>query len=93
MNVPKPDGNASAQETYAISYVDDEGDVVSITSDSDLAECIRINLNLQNEKADLYLHNPHEPAPIENIKLIHKSAKNRHGNADNGLILVYLMKF
>ena len=31
-------------------YVDDEGDVVSITSDSDLAECIRINLNLQNEK-------------------------------------------
>ncbi|MBD4744145.1 hypothetical protein GUG21_11410, partial [Xanthomonas citri pv. citri] len=58
LNVPKPDGNASAQETYAISYVDDEGDVVSITSDSDLAECIRINLNLQNEKADLYLHNP-----------------------------------
>lgn len=86
LNVPKPDGNSSAQETYAISYVDDEGDVVSITSDSDLAECIRINLNLQNEKAHLYLHNPHEPAPIENIKLIHKSAKNRHGNADNGLI-------
>ena len=50
LNVPKPDGNSSAQETYAISYVDDEGDVVSITSDSDLAECIRINLNLQNEK-------------------------------------------
>ena len=24
LNVPKPDGNASAQETYAISYVDDE---------------------------------------------------------------------
>ncbi|CAK9436822.1 uncharacterized protein LODBEIA_P13440 [Lodderomyces beijingensis] len=57
-------------EQYAISYVDDEGDVVSITTDNDLIECIRINLKLNNEKADLYIHNPHEHAPIEDIKQI-----------------------
>ncbi|KAK6455459.1 CBS domain-containing protein [Scheffersomyces xylosifermentans] len=64
-------------EVYAISYVDDEGDIVSITSDSDLKECIAINMRLDNDKADLYVHNPHEQAPIENIKLINeKRGKN-----------------
>lgn len=50
---------------YAISYVDDEGDVVSITSDNDLRDCIRINLEMEKNKADLFLHNPHEHAPVE----------------------------
>lgn len=52
---------------YAISYVDDEGDVVSITSDNDLRDCIRINQEMEKNKADLYLHNPHEHAPVRNI--------------------------
>ncbi|KAI3402936.2 hypothetical protein KGF56_004188 [Candida oxycetoniae] len=68
-------GAGASTEIYAISYVDDEGDVVSITSDNDLSECVRINLKLGNEKADLYLHNPHERAPVENIKLITKKKK------------------
>lgn len=57
----------SGDGAYAISYVDDEGDVVSITSDNDLRDCIRINQQLDNDKADLYLHNAHEPAPVNNL--------------------------
>ncbi|KAL6451033.1 mug70 Meiotically up-regulated gene 70 protein [Candida maltosa Xu316] len=64
------------EEDFAISYVDDEGDVVHITTDDDLNECIFINLKLQNDKADIYLHNPHEHAPIEKIKSIHKKSKS-----------------
>mmetsp|Transcript_2639 Transcript_2639/g.3096 ORF Transcript_2639/g.3096 Transcript_2639/m.3096 type:complete len:608 (-) Transcript_2639:6-1829(-) len=55
-------------ESYAISYVDDEGDIVSITSDSDLLDCVRINQQLNNDKADLYIHNPHESAPVSEMK-------------------------
>ncbi|KAI5961458.1 uncharacterized protein KGF55_004081 [Candida pseudojiufengensis] len=58
---------------YGISYVDDEGDVVSITSDNDLIECVRINAKLKNEKADLYIHNPNKQASIDEIKPIKKS--------------------
>lgn len=61
-------GNLSSDDIYAISYVDDEGDIVSITSDHDLLECTKIYRKLNYEKADLYIHNPHEPAPIEAIK-------------------------
>ncbi|CAK7901705.1 hypothetical protein CAAN1_06S05336 [[Candida] anglica] len=60
---------AYEDEIYAISYIDDEGDVVSITSDHDLVECVRINKQLQNDKADLYIHNPHEPAPVEEARI------------------------
>ncbi|RCK63733.1 Meiotically up-regulated gene 70 protein [Candida viswanathii] len=72
-------------ELYAISYVDDEGDVVSITTDDDLAECIKINLKLENDKADLYLHNPHEHATIDDIKSIYSKKsirKNKSGSSD-----------
>lgn len=62
----------SGDGAYAISYVDDEGDVVSITSDNDLKDCIRINQELDNNKADLYLHNAHEPAPVDNLILSRK---------------------
>lgn len=55
-------------ESYAISYVDDEGDIVSITSDSDLLDCVKINRQLNNDKADLYIHNPHESAPVNEMK-------------------------
>lgn len=62
----------NGESAYAISYVDDEGDIVSITSDHDLRDCIRINQQMDKNKADLYLHNPHEPAPVENVIHIRK---------------------
>ncbi|GEQ72077.1 hypothetical protein JCM33374_g5763 [Metschnikowia sp. JCM 33374] len=57
-----------SKDFYAISYIDDEGDVVSITSDSDLKDCIKVNRDFQSNKADLYLHSPHEAAPVDYTK-------------------------
>lgn len=50
---------------YAISYVDDDGDVVSITSDGDVRDCIRVTHEKRAARAELFLHNPHETAPVE----------------------------
>ncbi|RPA82247.1 CBS and PB1 domain protein [Ascobolus immersus RN42] len=47
---------------FAISYVDDEGDVVSITSDQDLVDSINIARNVGADKVDLYVHDPKKPA-------------------------------
>lgn len=81
LNVIKPsedneDGSASTNNEVAISYIDDEGDVVSITTDSDLVECVRINRRLGNEKADLYLHNPHQHPSVDELKPIKKVTKS-----------------
>lgn len=57
--------NSEGKQTYAISYVDDEGDVVSLTSDHDLSDCIRMYQSLSEERAELYIHNPNEHAPVE----------------------------
>lgn len=67
-------------ETYAISYIDDEGDVVSITSDNDLVECIKINLRLENDKADLFIHNSHEATPVD--AKLHSSQKRQRGTSN-----------
>lgn len=50
---------------FAISYVDDEGDVIAITSDRDLIDAININRALGNIKADIYIHHPDEHANIQ----------------------------
>ncbi|CAH2352423.1 putative meiotically up-regulated gene 70 protein [[Candida] railenensis] len=70
------------EEKYAISYIDDEGDIVSITSDHDLIECVRINKHLKNDKADLYIHNPHVPAPIDEAN-IGRSKGKKSGNSND----------
>jgi CBS domain-containing protein len=56
---------ASVEEPYAISYLDDEGDMVSITTDHDLVECVKINWKLKTDRADLYIHNIHEPPTVK----------------------------
>lgn len=67
------DATLEGHEAYAISYVDDEGDIVSITSDNDLKDCIRINQQLQSTKADLFIHNPNLPAISEHTSKQRKS--------------------
>jgi hypothetical protein len=46
---------------YALSYLDDEGDTVSITTDRDLLEAIIIARQGGHDKVDLFVHNPKEP--------------------------------
>lgn len=77
--------NDQEGESYAISYIDDEGDIVSITSDSDLIDCVKINQQLNNDKADLYIHNPHEHAPVDEMKIKSKQSKGESNDLLPGI--------
>ncbi|KAL1864761.1 hypothetical protein VTK73DRAFT_5676 [Phialemonium thermophilum] len=46
---------------YALSYLDDEGDSVSITTDQDLLEAIVLARQRHREKVDLFVHDPEKP--------------------------------
>jgi hypothetical protein len=46
---------------YALSYLDDEGDFVSISTDQDLLEAIMLARHGRREKVDLFVHDPKEP--------------------------------
>lgn len=48
---------------FALSYLDDEGDTVSITTDQDLLEAILIARHGHRDKVDLFVHDA-EKAPI-----------------------------
>ncbi|TVY45491.1 Meiotically up-regulated protein 70 protein [Lachnellula occidentalis] len=47
---------------FALEYLDDEGDTVSITTDQDLLEAIVIARQGHREKVDLFVHDPEKPA-------------------------------
>ncbi|RAL64772.1 hypothetical protein DID88_001803 [Monilinia fructigena] len=46
---------------FALSYLDDEGDSVSITTDEDLLEAIVLAKNGHRDKVDLFVHDPEKP--------------------------------
>ncbi|KJZ76774.1 hypothetical protein HIM_03651 [Hirsutella minnesotensis 3608] len=46
---------------FALSYVDDEGDTVSITTDHDLVEAVIMARQRLREKVDLFVHDPEKP--------------------------------
>ncbi len=46
---------------YALSYLDDEGDTVSITTDRDLVDAINLARQGHREKVDMFVHNPTKP--------------------------------
>ncbi|KKA24726.1 CBS and PB1 domain protein [Rasamsonia emersonii CBS 393.64] len=49
---------------YALSYLDNEGDTVSITTDQDLADAVSQARRLHHDKVDLFVHDPaHPPVP------------------------------
>jgi hypothetical protein len=47
---------------FAISYLDNEGDTVSITTDHDLLEAITLARQGLKDKVDLFVHDPEKPA-------------------------------
>lgn len=60
-------GGAVAEDAgFAVSFVDDEGDIVSILSVADLSESVAIAKRAGREKIDLYVHHPNVPPVIEN---------------------------
>ena len=60
------DGKLSKQG-FALSYVDDEGDIVSITSDRDLIDAVNLAKHSARDKVDLYVHDPLKPAVIATV--------------------------
>lgn len=59
-------GGAVAEDAgFAVSFIDDEGDLVSILSVGDLSESVAIAKRTGREKVDLYLHHPNVPPTIE----------------------------
>lgn len=53
---------------YALSYMDNEGDTVSITTDQDLVDAIDLAHRAHRDKVDLFVHDPAQPptpAPLD----------------------------
>lgn len=48
-------------DNFAVSYMDNEGDTVSITHDQDLKDAISIALKASRDKVDLFVHDPSQP--------------------------------
>ena len=46
---------------YALSYLDNDGDTVSITTDQDLLDAISLSRRHHREKVDLFVHDPEKP--------------------------------
>lgn len=46
---------------YALSYMDNEGDTVSITTDQDLIDAIALARQGRRDKVDLFVHDPTQP--------------------------------
>ncbi len=59
--VPTVDDGKISGAGYALSYLDDEGDSVSITTDQDLLEAILLARHGGLEKVDLFVHDPEKP--------------------------------
>ncbi|KAL5383225.1 hypothetical protein PMIN06_011852 [Paraphaeosphaeria minitans] len=54
------DGKIS-KSGFALSYLDNEGDTVSITTNEDLVEAISLSRLAHREKVDLFVHDPKDP--------------------------------
>ncbi|RPA99217.1 CBS-domain-containing protein [Choiromyces venosus 120613-1] len=81
------------KQGFAMSYVDNEGDIVSITSDRDLIDAIEMARNGGRDKVDLYVHDPDSPAVIATVdpkpvigtpteSIVHSRRRRRHEEED-----------
>ena len=50
-----------ASSGFALSYLDNDGDTVSITTDQDLLDAITLTRQHHREKVDLFVHDPQKP--------------------------------
>jgi hypothetical protein len=60
--IPEVEDGAVGKSGFALSYLDNEGDTVSITTDRDLIEAITLAYKSHREKVDLFVHDPEQPA-------------------------------
>ncbi|KAF8459470.1 hypothetical protein BGX38DRAFT_1264394 [Terfezia claveryi] len=77
---------ALEQLGFALSYLDDEGDVVSITSDNDLIEAVQLARRGGRDKVDLFVHDPEKPAipaTVDPRPVIPDTPVRAHSRADD----------
>lgn len=55
------EGGQLGKSGYALSYLDNEGDTVSITTDQDLLDAIMLSCRNHLDKVDLFVHDPNKP--------------------------------
>ncbi|EMD00265.1 hypothetical protein BAUCODRAFT_30741 [Baudoinia panamericana UAMH 10762] len=53
---------------FALSYMDNEGDTVSLTTDADLLEAITLARQAGKDKVDLFVHDPEKPAMTATVE-------------------------
>lgn len=56
-----------APEGFALSYLDNEGDSVSITTDQDLLDAISLARAANRDKVDLFVHDPRQPPLVATV--------------------------
>ncbi|EED23855.1 CBS and PB1 domain protein [Talaromyces stipitatus ATCC 10500] len=59
--VPSVEEGKLSSTGFALSYLDNEGDTVSITTDQDLSDAVHQARKLHHEKVDLFIHDPSQP--------------------------------
>lgn len=60
---PSVEGGKLGKTGFALSYLDNEGDTVSITTNHDLIEAISLARQNRRDKVDLFVHDP-DQAPL-----------------------------
>lgn len=50
---------------FALSFIDDDGDSISITTDNDLLEAVLLTRQAHRDKVDLFVHDPEKPPSSE----------------------------
>ncbi|RAK98408.1 CBS and PB1 domain protein [Aspergillus ibericus CBS 121593] len=58
---PSCDEGKLSNTGYALSYMDNEGDTVSITTDQDLIDAVSLSHMSHRDKVDLFVHDPTQP--------------------------------
>lgn len=59
--IPTFEDGRISKSGFALSYLDNEGDTVSITTNEDLVEAISLSRLAHREKVDLFVHDPKDP--------------------------------
>jgi hypothetical protein len=59
--VPEVTDGVVGASGFALSYLDNEGDTVSITTDRDLTDAIALARQGHRDKVDLFVHDPEKP--------------------------------
>ncbi|PYH99242.1 CBS and PB1 domain protein [Aspergillus ellipticus CBS 707.79] len=58
---PSSEDGKLSNTGYALSYMDNEGDTVSITTDQDLADAVSLARMSHHDKVDMFVHDPTQP--------------------------------